>query len=151
MEVVMTALTPYIYRSSVVNPWTFFREIEHELDRVLGDLASEVSAGYPPLDVWYSETEALVRVELPGVKREDIEVEVTGNSLALKGMRRSPNQNGAKMIRQECPEGSFGRSLQMPFEIDSERVEAAFKDGVLELKLPRRREDVPKKLEIKVN
>ena len=133
------------------SPWSLLREVEQEIDQLFGEIASEVSAGYPPLDVWYNEKEALVRVAMPGVKKEDLEVVVTGNSLAIKGERKEPELGGAKLVRQERPMGSFGRTIQLPFDLDPDQVEAALKDGVLELRLPRRKEDLPKKLEIKVH
>ena len=71
--------------------------------------------------------------------------------LAFRRSFKDVDGDEAKLIRQECLEGSFGRSLQLPFEVDSTKVEASLKEGVLEITLPRRKEDVPKKLEIKVS
>lgn len=148
----MNMRTPFLYSQLVSQPWGLIHQLQDELNRVVGDTLSEVSEGYPPLNLWYNEREAIVTAELPGVAQTDLDITVTGNTLSLRGERHELNtQNGTRVIRQERGAGSFGRNIKLPFEVDQDRVEAQLKDGLLTLTLPRRAEETPKKLEIKTN
>jgi len=79
-----------------------------------------------------------VRVELPGFKREEIEVTVTGKSLAIAGERpRFQAPAGAKMLRSERPAGKFDLNIRLPGEVDAVAVVAQMREGILEVRLPK--------------
>ena len=106
-----------------------------------------------PIRIDVKETAAAyaVHAELPGVKKEDIAIEVHGNEVALSAETRrdAEAKDGEKWLRVERFVGKTARSLVLPLEIDEARVEAKFADGVLELTLPKKPSAVARKVEIK--
>ena len=93
---------------------------------------------WPKIDVVDQENEVLVRAELPGVNREDLDVSLSENMLTLRGQtRREERVQKDNYFRSEISQGSFLRSVYLPVEVDSENATAALKDGILEVKLPK--------------
>ena len=143
----MTIVRPLRYIS--VNPWENLRRLQEEFSDFMADTLHEVSAGYPPVNVWYNQERAVVEAELPGVAKEDLEIDVLGNTVTLKGERRpKANQGAASTLREERQYGKFGRTIQLPFDLAGDGVQASLKAGVLTLTLPRKEEDKPKRVQI---
>jgi HSP20 family protein len=109
------------------------------------------SADFAPAVDVHEDGEALVlRAELPGVKREDIEIGVHGNVLTLKGERKlEKEENGRKYHRIERRYGSFVRQFQLPTNVDSSAVDAHLGEGVLTVRLPKKQELKARKIEVK--
>jgi HSP20 family protein len=105
---------------------------------------------FPAMNIWSNEEGVLITSEVPGVKSEDIDIQVVGDTLTLSGERKPDEVQGdARYHRQERGYGKFARSIQLPFSVDVNRVDARFKNGVLLIKLPRAEEDKPKKIAVK--
>ena len=98
----------------------------------------------PALDVRETEDEYLVLVDLPGVKSEDVVVELSDQVLTISGMRAPVGTGEAR--RGERAYGSFVRRLTLPKGVDSDKIKAEYRDGVLELRVPKRAEAKPKKI-----
>jgi HSP20 family protein len=113
--------------------------------RVFGN-GNRVTGFVPALDVRETEDDYLVLVDLPGVKSEDVVVELNDQVLTISGSR-TPVETG-EALRIERPSGSFVRRLTLPKGVDSDKVVADYKDGVLELRIPKRAEAKPKKIAI---
>jgi HSP20 family protein len=104
-------------------------------------------AGFtPPVDVHETEDEYLVKIDLPGVKSEDVNVEVNDNVLSISGSRVADETGAAQLV--ERPYGTFARTLTLPQGVDSDSIEAGYQDGVLELRIPKPAEQRPKKITI---
>jgi len=116
-----------------------------ELLRTSGN-GNRVNGFTPPVDVHETEDEYLVKIDLPGVKSEDVNIEVNDNVLAISGSRVTDETAAAQLV--ERPYGSFARTLTLPQGVDSDSIEAAFRDGVLELRIPKPAERKPKKIAI---
>jgi HSP20 family protein len=102
------------------------------------------------MNVWTNEDSAVATAELPGVRTEDIEVSVENNTLTLRGSRQGDElAEGAIYHRRERRCGSFTRSFRLPFNVEGEKVEATFENGVLSIYLPRAEADRPRKIAIK--
>ena len=91
---------------------------------------------------------AVIVAELPGVEREDLEVQVHHDTLALHGTRRPAAEREEAYHRRERRGGAFTRTIQLPYRVDPERVEAQLENGVLRLSLPRPEEDKPRRITI---
>jgi HSP20 family protein len=111
---------------------------------------------WPRVDVSESEKEIRVTAELPGIDQKDVEVTLSGDQLLIKGEKKSEaeekkEEKGRTFHRVERSYGSFQRSMRIPYEVDPEKVQATFKDGVLTLTLPKPPEvqQKTKKIEIK--
>jgi HSP20 family protein len=118
------------------------------LDEVLRTAGNgnRVSGFTPPLDVRETDDEYLVMVDLPGVKSEDVSIEFNDQVLTISGSR-VPVETGESQV-VERPYGSFVRNLTLPKGVDSDRIEADYHDGVLELHIPKPAEVKPKKIAI---
>lgn len=95
-------------------------------------------AKLPCVDVIERDDELLIRAELPGVDKKDIDVSVTDSSLTIRATtRREEKEEKGDYYRHEIAQGAFARTVTLPAEVDSEHARAAFKDGMLELHLPK--------------
>ncbi|HEX5708024.1 MAG TPA: Hsp20/alpha crystallin family protein [Pyrinomonadaceae bacterium] len=103
----------------------------------------------PAADVYESETEFVIVLDLPGVAREGLDVGLDENRLTIRGERVSAEEEGVAR-RAERPAGRFVRSFTLPETVERESITADYKDGVLRLRLPKRREQQPRRVEIKV-
>lgn len=117
-----------------------------ELLRGSAGNGNRVSGFTPPVDVHETEEEYLVKIDLPGVKSEDVNVEVNDNVLSISGSRVADETGTAQLV--ERPYGTFTRTLTVPQGVDSDSIEAGYHDGVLELRIPKPAERKPKKITI---
>jgi HSP20 family protein len=122
-----------------------FRPMDDLFGRMFGNV-NRVTGFVPALDIRETEDEYLVLVDLPGVKSEDVVVELIDQALTISGSR-APFETG-EALRLERPSGSFVRRLTLPKGVDSDKVVADYKEGVLELRIPKRAEAKPKKIAI---
>jgi HSP20 family protein len=126
--------------------------LQREMNRLFdnyGGQRSRVAPGYPAVNAWTNPDGAVVTAELPGVDPESIDINIVGETLTLSG-QREPEQlpEGARYHRQERGHGRFVRTVQLPFQVEAERVGAKFEKGVLEITLPRAEADKPKKIKV---
>ena len=105
----------------------------------------------PACDIVETEEALIVYAELPGVKRDDIEISLDGGVLTLRGSRTLEKETEERSYhRIERSYGSFVRSFTLPRSVDSERISANYQDGVLEIRMPRREENKPRNIRINV-
>jgi len=103
-----------------------------------------------PLDLYQTPDEVVVKATLPGVQPEDVEVSVVGNVLTIRGEAKAERQaEGATYYLRERRFGTFSRSVVLPAEVDVDRAEAVFENGVLTLTLPKSEQAKPKTITIK--
>ena len=96
------------------------------------------SVRWPKIDVVDQENEVVVRAELPGVDKKDIDVSISENMLTLRGKTRHEEKvEKDNYYRSEISQGSFLRSVYLPVEVDNEKASAALNDGILEVRLPK--------------
>jgi HSP20 family protein len=106
----------------------------------------------PPVDILESKESYLIRAELPGMKREDFNLEVKDGTLTLSGERKfdEPAQ-GVEYHRVERATGKFSRSFSLPQTVKSDEIKATHRDGILEIHVPKADEAKPKQIAINVN
>ena len=114
-----------------------------------GAMAARPSA-YPALNLWDDGENFHAEAELAGFKIEDIDLAVAGSELQIRGRREVAAGKGWAVHRRERPSGEFSRAITFPAEIDADRVQAALKDGVLSITLPKAPTAKPRKIEVKV-
>jgi len=111
-----------------------------------------ISKWYPAVDVLESKESYLIRAELPGMKREDINVEVKDGTLLLSGERKSEKPaEGVEYRHVERSTAKFWRSFSLPETVKQEGIEATYKDGILEIRVPKVEEAKPRQIEISVH
>ena len=134
--------------------WDIFDEMAR-LRRELGHLAANLQAGTaaqdqwaPPVDILEREETLVLLVDLPGVKREDIELRVEADTLTLEGQRTRPE--GERGVRLERPMGRFRRSFRLGVPISPETVQATWREGVLEIVLRKAPPQEPEQVRVTV-
>lgn len=106
-------------------------------------------AWVPPVDLYEAKDEVVATVELPGLNEKDIRVSITGDLLTIRGERQSGDEaREAGHYRQERWFGKFERTLSLPFPVETGQVKAAYRDGVLTVKLPKAEAAKPKEIKI---
>jgi len=132
------------------DPWREFRRLQRDMNRLFGNSNGWNAREYPALNLWRSDEDMVLTAEIPGVEADDLDISVHDNTLTLRGSRPADTlQEGETYHRQERGSGSFVRSVQLPFEVDANKVEARLEKGTLRLTLPRAEADKPKKIEVK--
>ena len=105
-------------------------------------------SGFPPLNIYQVDDEYAIIAELPGVNKKDIDIDVQRNRVRISGKKRVDYGEGVNVHRQERQTGDFDRTFTTPFEIDAEKVNAEYRDGILALSLPRAEQDKPRSINI---
>ena len=140
--------------------WDPFREMEDMFDRYTKAVgwprrgSQELMATgdwSPRVDISETDHEFIIKAEIPEVKKEDVKVTVDNNVLTIRGERKQEKEEkGKKFHRVERYYGTFARSFTLPENVDQAKIEASFKDGMLNLRLPKTAEVRAKEIEVKV-
>lgn len=97
-----------------------------------------LAPGRPPVDVFETEDEFIVRAELPGIDPSEVLIRVTDNTLTIKAeAKREHESMGRHCLRRELRRGSFARSLALPYAVKGDQVKASYKNGILEIHVPK--------------
>ncbi|MCA1809532.1 MAG: Hsp20/alpha crystallin family protein [Kiritimatiellia bacterium] len=125
-----------------------FRRLQREMNRLFEGVGQE-SEEFPALNIWSNNDELVVTAEIPGADPKDINVNVNQDVLTIEG-KREPEElaEGVVCHRMERGSGRFLRSLRLPFDVESEKVQARYKMGILTLTLPRAEMSKPRKIAI---
>lgn len=152
-----------------IAPWQPFSEMarwEREMDGVFDDFfgkrlrplwgerwwpSRDLSVAPPALDLYEDQDEIVAKVELPGLEKDDIEIQVSDGLLTIKGEKKREEEIEDKnYYRLERSHGSFSRTVNLPAEVQGEKARASFKNGVLEIRLPKSEEAKKKETRVKV-
>ena len=132
--------------------WRDMERLRREMNRLFAGTParSGTAPSYPAMNVWANEDGAIVTAELPGIDPEEIDISVTGDTLTLTG-RREAEELGEDEIyhRRERIHGRFTRTFQLPFNVETQDVDAVYQKGVLQITLPRAEADKPQKIAVK--
>ena len=134
------------------DPFRELRRLQDEMDRLMGAFAPTgglaAAAGFPAVNVYAGQDGIALVAELPGVEKDDLDVQAHRDTLTLRGTRRPAAEQEQAYHRRERRSGRFSRTLQLPYRIDPERIEAQLENGMLRLSLPRPEEDKPRRIAI---
>lgn len=143
----LTRFDPF-FGPSLQNAFEDAFRLQRNLLRQTAEPAAERPVA-PPVDIWEDDQEVRLSVELPGVKPEEVEVEMNKNVLTLKGRREAERTESEKgRFRTERWFGAFERVFTLPDSVDGEHIEAALEHGVLTLRLPKKAEVQPRKIPV---
>ena len=136
----------------VRDPFAALLGLQRAMDSVMGSdwFGSRTSGtgAFPLINVFNDGEDFVLVTELPGVKKEDLDVQVRGDTLRIQGTKAISYQDGASVHRRERSAGQFDRTLTLPAEIDAAKVAAEYRDGVLTLRLPRAESAKPRTVTI---
>ena len=143
--------------------WTPFRSmlsLRDEMDRLLNEFYGKVMPTtetyegdwYPAMDITETDNEVIATLELPGLKREDIKVSVNNDILTVSGEKKQEKtEENENIHRVERTYGYFKRSVALPVEVDTNKVKAVYKDGVLKVTMPKLEEKKTKEIPVQVS
>jgi HSP20 family protein len=147
------------------SPAREFENIQRDVERIFEDTLEpfgrrrwwaprifEHNVIVPKVDMYDKKNEVVVKAELPRLKKEDIDITITKDSITLKGeIKKDEEVQEGDYYCSECTYGSFLRTIPLPTEIDTAKTKAVFKNGVLEIKLPKLAEDKSKEVKLKID
>ena len=145
------------------NPWRDFgvtRNFDQFFDSLIprttrgpnGEESDFLGTWYPAVDIFDNDNEIVLKAELPGLKKEEIDIHVEDNLLTLRGERKREEEVKDKgYYRSERAYGTFSRSFTLPATVDVKKINASYKDGVLAVTLPKAEEAKPRQIEVKVS
>lgn len=123
-----------------------------ELPFVMGGRQAQLFSGWTPaLDLYQNNDNIVAVVELPGMRKEDIEISLHDGTLTIGGERKEEPGNGDSATRTERFTGKFRRSVTLPTRVDANKVNATYKDGILTVTLPKAEEAKPKQIQVNVS
>jgi HSP20 family protein len=154
------AIIPWRPRRDVWQPFREMETLQNEMNKFfdfsLGRLPVKSmglmeGAWSPSVDVFESKDNIMVKADMPGMKKEDIDISVHGDTLIIKGEKKGESESEENdHVKTERFYGSFNRALTLPSEVDETKVKASYKDGVLELILPKKEEEKPKQIKVDI-
>jgi HSP20 family protein len=139
----MFNLIPWRRREREATPVAFRRDFDDFVERFFGEepVLSHHLFGHtfsPVVDIVENENDIILKAEIPGMEQKDLDVNLTGDVLTIKGEKKAEHEErGDNFHRIERSYGSFSRSFALPCEVQEDKVEAHYKNGVLSLKLPK--------------
>jgi HSP20 family protein len=138
-----------------------FRDIQSEMNRLFDNFLGRPTATatgtgsrvwMPVVDMYETNDDLVLSFELPGVREKDISLSITGDVVTVKGERQFDQQlHDDNYVHAERAYGKFERSIRLPMPVQAERVRATYRDGVLEVSLPKAKEARPKEIKIDVS
>ncbi|HEY7163230.1 MAG TPA: Hsp20/alpha crystallin family protein [Candidatus Binatia bacterium] len=153
-----------------VTPWKPFMDLsrwERDMERMMEDFFDRRSHPWwpdrwfrgepmemtgPAVDLYEEKDEIVVKAELPGIEKDNVEVNLSDHHLTIKGEKKKEEEiKKENYYRSERSYGSFLRSLELPAEVQPDKVKANFKDGILEVRLPKTEEAKAKEIKVKVD
>lgn len=140
------------------SPWNALEGIHSELNRFFDDsfgvpeMRRALAYTFvPAVDVYETANEIVVKADLPGVAKEELEISIEDSVLTIKGERQSETRSeDQRWTYCERTSGSFSRSMQLPEVVDAEKVKASFKEGVLEVHVPKTEKAKPRRIDVEV-
>ena len=141
--------------------WQPFNELislRQAMDRLFEDsfitpsrfLSTFGPGGTTPIDMYHTANEVVVKAALPGVKPEEVDITITGDTLTLEGESKSEEEiKREDYLYQEHRYGTFSRSVTLPGGLDSDKAEASFENGILTLTIPKSEKVKPKQIKVK--
>jgi HSP20 family protein len=139
--------------TAFADPFDALLSLQRELDaRFASDWLSDTTTSrgpFPPINVFQQGEDVLALMELPGVDKNDLQIQAKANTIRICGRKRVEYANEASVHRRERVSGEFDRTLSLPVQFDADRIRAEYRDGLLALFLPRAESDKPHSIKIK--
>lgn len=136
------------------SPFEELVKMRTDMDRLfstLGTSSRALGAGvFPAINLTQDKDNYYLRAELPGMKADDLDIQVTGKNIAISGERKIPPEGeNARYHRSEREPGKFSRALTLPGEIDMDKVDASFVRGILNVVIPKSEAQKPRQITVK--
>jgi HSP20 family protein len=138
--------------TAFLDPFDALLNLQRELDaRLASDWLQDLTTSrgpFPPINVFQQGDDIVAIIELPGIDRNDLQIQAKENTIRVSGRKLVNYPDQVSVHRRERVSGDFDRTLNLPVNLDAERVKAEYRDGVLALFLPRAEGDKPRTIKI---
>jgi HSP20 family protein len=135
-----------------IDPFRELMRLRNEMNRLFSGFSYPFEEVYPLVNIWMNEEGAIVTAELPGINMDKLDISILNDTVTISGSREDEEKKVEDNYhRKERMVGKFSRTLQLPFKINGDKVEARYERGILKLILPREEAEKPKKITIKSN
>lgn len=134
--------------------WDEFDRLEREVSQLFNVYSGLMTPApdFPAINIWTNDQGSVITAELPGVEPKDLEIQAGGETITISGERKAEAYaKDARIHRQERENGRFVRTIELPFPVQADRVDAKLEKGILNIYAPRIEADKPKKISIKTN
>ncbi len=142
-------------RLTLWSPLHELSDIQHQLTQLFDENIGGRIPGFnqlPPVNISETEKEIIVEAALPGLKSEDVDIQVSKDSVTIQGETKLEEKEEKKnFFRQEIRTTKISRTLPLPYDVDPDKAEAEFTDGMLKLTLPKAPETIKKKIKVKAS
>jgi len=143
-----------MYKGMFYHPWRDLRNLKKDIHRVVNDVLGSEPEGegkywQPPIDVVETDDAFMVAVELPGMNKEDIKINIHENTLYLNGEKKAVTEDSQR-LRSEFWYGPFRRTINLPGEINREKIMARYENGILQVTLAKIEKSGAKEIKIEV-
>ncbi|OGE24674.1 MAG: molecular chaperone [Candidatus Dadabacteria bacterium RBG_19FT_COMBO_40_33] len=146
----------------VLDPWKDFGSLQERINRMFDDTirtlyptdGEELEKGTwaPAVDIYETNDSFVVSADLPGLNKDEIQIDLKDNTLTLKGEKKFEEKvSKDNYIRVERAYGSFVRSFTLPQNVDPEKIKAKYKEGILEITIPKKEEAKPKQIKVELS
>ncbi len=146
----------------VLDPWKDIGSLQERINRMIDDTIKtlyptdgeglEKGTWAPAVDIYETNDSFVVSADLPGLNKDEIQIDLKDNTLTLKGEKKFEEKvSKDNYIRVERAYGSFVRSFTLPQNVDPEKIKAKYKDGVLEVTIPKKEEAKPKQIKVELS
>jgi HSP20 family protein len=134
------------------DPFDALFNLQRALDgRLASEWLHDQTAGegpFPPINVFQHGDDILAIIELPGVEKDNLEIQAKENTIRIAGKKAISYPEGASVHRRERTFGEFDRTLSLPVQLDADRIKAEYRDGILAVHLPRSEHDKPRTIKV---
>jgi HSP20 family protein len=134
-------------------PTDMLRDLERmrrQMDELFGRRQAFTTYRYPPINVYDSDEGITLVAEIPGVKKEDVTIDLRDNTVTISGSRSVPeHEKGLDVLRCELPEGGFEKSVRLASKIDESKTSASLEDGILRVVFAKAEEAKPRQISIR--
>ena len=149
------AIVRWTPRNDLWDPFSSLADIQEEMNRLFDTSmrrGARTSDGqwFAPCDIYEEKDKLVVRMDLPGLRKEEVKVTLQEGILTIRGERKLEAPKDATFYTQERVSGTFTRTIQLPVGVDAGKIDANFRDGVLQVTLPKSEAAKPKQIEVKV-
>jgi len=147
-------------RLKVWEPFRGFKPFYRDVDRLINEFGGGLHSAEgldeatwsPKVDIYETKESYVLNAELPGLKKEEIQIDLNDNTLTLKGEKKFEEKvEKENYVRVERSYGSFARNFVLSDNVNPENITASYKDGVLEVTLPKKEEAKPKEIKVEIN
>ncbi len=131
--------------------WDLRREVDRLFrDFIEGPIKGKDVVYLPALDIYEDDDKIVIEAEIPGVNKDDIKINIEDNVLTIKAEKKKEEKiKEEDIVYEEIAYGMYAREIELPHTVDTEKIEAEYKNGVLKIVLPKKEEVKPKQIEVK--